>query len=165
VWETSDLTELSFMDSAGVGVLMRINDAVGDTERLRLVNGLPAVERVLDVAGVRSRLPIITKTSNPLAPLWRWRVRPRVSQSSVRRLLREHERFELDVRLERIIAQQRDHGAAREVLNAGDQVCSHDALERRALLSTRSLLPSAMSARSACVSVPRRTTEISSSFR
>jgi anti-sigma B factor antagonist len=64
-----DLTELSFMDSTGIHLLIRMNDACGDVDRLRVINGSRAVERLLDLTGVRAHLPIITSDSDPLAPL------------------------------------------------------------------------------------------------
>jgi anti-sigma B factor antagonist len=63
-----DLTKLSFMDSTGIAALMRMNDACEEHDRLRIVNGSPAVVRVLDVTGVRPFLPIISSHDNPLAP-------------------------------------------------------------------------------------------------
>jgi anti-anti-sigma factor len=64
-----DLTELSFMDSTGVGLLVRMNEACDDGDRLRIVNGSPAVGRVLDVTGVRRQLPIISSDDDRLAPV------------------------------------------------------------------------------------------------
>jgi anti-sigma B factor antagonist len=64
-----DLTNLSFMDSTGIHLLFRMNAACEDTDRLRVINGSRAVERVLDVAGVRDRLPIISSDRDPLASL------------------------------------------------------------------------------------------------
>jgi anti-anti-sigma factor len=64
-----DLTELSFMDSTGIGLLLRMNDACKEGDRLRIVNGTPTVVRVLDITGVRPRLPIISSNDDPLAPL------------------------------------------------------------------------------------------------
>jgi anti-sigma B factor antagonist len=64
-----DLTQLSFMDSTGIGLLMRMNDACVDGDRLRIVNGSPAVVKVLDITGVRARLPIISSHDDPLAAL------------------------------------------------------------------------------------------------
>ena len=64
-----DLTELSFMDSTGIGALIRMNDACEAADRLRIVNGSPAVVRVLDITGVRRQLPIISSDDDPLAPL------------------------------------------------------------------------------------------------
>jgi anti-anti-sigma factor len=64
-----DLTELEFMDSTGIHLLLRMRAACADTDRLRVVNGSRAVERVLDVSGVRDRLPIISGDRDPLARL------------------------------------------------------------------------------------------------
>jgi anti-sigma B factor antagonist len=66
-----DLRELSFMDSTGVHLLLRMQAACMDANRLRVINGSGAVERVLDVTGVRPRLPIISSDTDPLAPLRR----------------------------------------------------------------------------------------------
>ena len=64
-----DLTQLSFMDSTGIGALLRMNEACEAADRLRIVNGSPAVVRVLDITGVRESLPIINSADDPLAPL------------------------------------------------------------------------------------------------
>jgi anti-sigma B factor antagonist len=64
-----DLTELSFMDSTGIHLLLRMRDACADTDRLRVVNGSRAVERLLDISGVRDRLPIMSGDRDPLARL------------------------------------------------------------------------------------------------
>jgi anti-sigma B factor antagonist len=64
-----DLTELSFMDSTGLHLLLRMQAACQDDDRLRVVNGSRAVVRLFDVAGVRDRLPIISSDRDPLAPL------------------------------------------------------------------------------------------------
>ncbi len=64
-----DLTELSFIDSTGVHLLIRMHRACADADRLRVINGSRAVERVLDLTGVRARLPIISSDGDPLAPL------------------------------------------------------------------------------------------------
>ena len=66
-----DLTELSFMDSTGIGLLVRMNDACEAADRLRVVNGSPAVVKVLDITGVRRQLPIISSGDDPLAPVRR----------------------------------------------------------------------------------------------
>jgi anti-sigma B factor antagonist len=63
-----DLTELDFMDSTGINVLMRMNEACRHVDRLRIINGSPAAVRVLDLAGVRSQLPIISSDDDPFAP-------------------------------------------------------------------------------------------------
>ena len=64
-----DLTELSFMDSTGIHLLLRMHSACGDADRLRVINGSRAVQRVLDVSGVRAHLPIISSDTDPLAAL------------------------------------------------------------------------------------------------
>ena len=64
-----DLTELSFMDSTGIHLLIRMHGACGDVDRLRVINGSRAIERVLDLTGVRAYLPIISSDCDPLAPL------------------------------------------------------------------------------------------------
>jgi anti-sigma B factor antagonist len=61
-----DLTELSFMDSTGIALLIRMHGACADVDRLRVINGSPAVERMLDLTGVRARLPIISSDDDPL---------------------------------------------------------------------------------------------------
>lgn len=62
-----DLTELSFMDSAGIHLLLRMRAACEAADRLRVINGTRAVERVLEVTGVRAHLPIISSDCDPLA--------------------------------------------------------------------------------------------------
>ncbi|MGA2927345.1 MAG: STAS domain-containing protein [Solirubrobacteraceae bacterium] len=61
-----DLTELTFMDSTGIHLLVRMHSACKDPARLRVINGSRQVERVLDVSGVRAHLPIIS-SEHPLA--------------------------------------------------------------------------------------------------
>ena len=63
-----DLTELSFMDSTGIHMLLRMRAACEDADRLRVINGSRAVERVLDITGVRAHLPIISSDGDPIAP-------------------------------------------------------------------------------------------------
>ena len=63
-----DLTELSFIDSTGIHLLLQMHAACKDADRLRVVNGSHAVERLLDVTGVRAHLPIISRDSDRLAP-------------------------------------------------------------------------------------------------
>ena len=48
------------MDSTGLHLLLRMTAACKDADRLRVVNGSSAVVRLLDVSGVRDRLPIIS---------------------------------------------------------------------------------------------------------
>ena len=64
-----DLTELNFMDSTGIHLLIRMHAACEDAGRLRVINGSRAVERMLDLTGVRAQLPIISRDCDPLAPL------------------------------------------------------------------------------------------------
>jgi anti-anti-sigma factor len=64
-----DLRELSFMDSTGIHLLLRMHSACADVDRLRVINGSRAVERILDRTGVRARLPSISSDRDPLAPL------------------------------------------------------------------------------------------------
>ena len=71
-----DLTELSFMDSTGIHLLLRMHAACEDDDRLRVVNGSRAVVRLLDVTGVRDHLPIISSDRDPLAPLSSMPLRP-----------------------------------------------------------------------------------------
>jgi anti-sigma B factor antagonist len=62
-----DLTALSFMDSTAIHMLLRMRAACEDADRLRVVNGTRAVERLLDLTGVRARLPIISSDLDPFA--------------------------------------------------------------------------------------------------
>jgi anti-anti-sigma factor len=64
-----DLTELSFMDSTGVHLLIRMHRACADADRLRVINGSRAVERMLNLTGIRAQLPVISSDYDPLAPL------------------------------------------------------------------------------------------------
>jgi anti-sigma B factor antagonist len=64
-----DLTELSFIDSTGIHLLLRMHAACGDGDRMRVVNGSRQVERLFDLTGVRDHLPIMSSDGDPLAPL------------------------------------------------------------------------------------------------
>ena len=56
-----DLKGLEFIDSTGLRVLLDFNERCGgDSGRLRVIAGAPAVERLLDIVGLRERLPLIT---------------------------------------------------------------------------------------------------------
>jgi len=56
-----DLSGLTFMDSTGLRVLLDFNERCGgDVGRLRVIAGAPAVERLLDIVGLRERLPLIS---------------------------------------------------------------------------------------------------------
>ena len=64
-----DLTELGFMDSSRDSSTDSDDGACAEGDRLRVVNGSRAVERLLDLSGVRAHLPIISSESDPLAPV------------------------------------------------------------------------------------------------
>ena len=64
-----DLTQLSFIDSSGLNLLLRMRTACEEGDRLRVVNGSPAVMRLFDVSGIRPLLPIISSEQDPLEPL------------------------------------------------------------------------------------------------
>jgi anti-sigma B factor antagonist len=56
-----DLSGLSFIDSTGLRVVIDCNERCGgENGRLRVIAGAPAVERLLDIVGLRERLPLIT---------------------------------------------------------------------------------------------------------
>jgi anti-sigma B factor antagonist len=86
-----DLTELSFIDSSGIHLLIRMHGACADLDRLRVINGSRPVERLLDLTGVRAHLPIISRDCDPLAPLPKEapnpssRVSPRTPQTGATR--------------------------------------------------------------------------------
>jgi anti-anti-sigma factor len=62
-----DLADLTFMDSSGINLLLRLTDRF--PTRLRVINGSPAVERLLVITGLRDRLPMISDDTDPFAPL------------------------------------------------------------------------------------------------
>lgn len=56
-----DLSGLSFIDSTGLRLVLDLNERCGgEADRLRVVAGSPAVERLLDIVGLRDQLPLIT---------------------------------------------------------------------------------------------------------
>ena len=56
-----DLSGLSFIDSTGLRLVLDINERCGgETNRLRVIAGSPAVDRLLDIVGLRERLPLIS---------------------------------------------------------------------------------------------------------
>jgi anti-sigma B factor antagonist len=56
-----DLSGLSFIDSTGLRLVLDLNDRYGgEADRLRVVAGSPAVERLLDIVGLRDQLPLVT---------------------------------------------------------------------------------------------------------
>ena len=63
-----DLGELTSIDSTGVRLLVSMDCACAGEQRLRLIEGPPAIDRVLKLAGVRAHLPIIAREDSP-APL------------------------------------------------------------------------------------------------
>ena len=64
-----DLTRLDFVDSTGLRLLLEMNAVCEHADRLRVVNGCPAVMRLFDITGMRAYLPIIASDDDPLAPL------------------------------------------------------------------------------------------------
>jgi anti-anti-sigma factor len=62
-----NLSRLTTLDPAGIDLLLQLDDACGgDTGRLRVINGSRPIRRVVEVAGVRDRLPIVVKgTADP----------------------------------------------------------------------------------------------------
>lgn len=56
-----DLSGLSFIDSTGLRLVLDLNERYGgETDRLRVVAGSPALERLLDIVGLRDQLPLIS---------------------------------------------------------------------------------------------------------
>jgi anti-sigma B factor antagonist len=56
-----DLSRLEFIDSTGLRLVIDANARCGGPDgRLRVIAGAPAVERLLDLVGLRERLPLIT---------------------------------------------------------------------------------------------------------
>lgn len=55
-----DLRQLTFLDSSGIHLLIRMDCACLGEDRLRIVVGTALVDRILTLAGVRHRLPIST---------------------------------------------------------------------------------------------------------
>jgi anti-anti-sigma factor len=56
-----DLSGLTFIDSTGLRVVLEFNERCGgEVDRLRVIAGSTPVERLLDIVGLRGRLPIIT---------------------------------------------------------------------------------------------------------
>ena len=55
-----DLSGLTFIDSTGLRLVLDVNERCGgQVDRLRVIAGSPAVERLLDIVGLRDRLPLI----------------------------------------------------------------------------------------------------------
>ncbi len=54
-----DLSPVTFIDSSGIGVLVEAAQrADADGRRLSII-GCPAVDRVIEIAGLRDRLPLV----------------------------------------------------------------------------------------------------------
>lgn len=57
-----DLSGLGFIDSTGLRLVIDLNEVFGgEADRFRVVAGSPAVERLLDISGLRDRLPLIAR--------------------------------------------------------------------------------------------------------
>ncbi len=55
-----DLSGLTFIDSTGLRLVLEVNDRCGgEADRLRVIAGSPALERLLDIVGLRGRLPLV----------------------------------------------------------------------------------------------------------
>jgi anti-anti-sigma factor len=55
-----DLRELEFMDSTGLGILVKANRrAIDEGRRFGLVKGSPQVQRLLDLTGVAERITLV----------------------------------------------------------------------------------------------------------
>jgi anti-sigma B factor antagonist len=54
-----DLDRVSFMDSAGVHVLLQFSTAEGNRRRLALTCGSPQVQRVIEATGVRRYMAFV----------------------------------------------------------------------------------------------------------
>ena len=65
-----NLSRLTTLDSAGIDLLLALDDAGGGhAGRLRMINGSRPIRRVVEVAGVRDRLPIVAKGSADPTPI------------------------------------------------------------------------------------------------
>ncbi len=60
---TLDCRDLSFLDSAGIGVLVAARSRLGDAGELVLLSPPEHVRRVLDIAGVSGHLTVRSATS------------------------------------------------------------------------------------------------------
>ena len=60
-----DMTELAFIDSTGIALLVTAINRDGDGARLRFVNSrAPAVTKVLEMTGVAARLAFVDASAN-----------------------------------------------------------------------------------------------------
>ena len=56
-----DLSGLTFIDSTGLRIVLDCNERCGGSDgRLQIIAGTPAVDRLIDIVGLRDRLPLIT---------------------------------------------------------------------------------------------------------
>ena len=56
-----DLSGLSFIDSTGLRIVLDFSERCGGQDgRLGVIAGTPAVDRLLDIVGLRDRLPLIS---------------------------------------------------------------------------------------------------------
>jgi anti-sigma B factor antagonist len=62
-----DIGALTFIDSSGINLLLRLSERF--PKRLRLINGSPAVARVLELTGLADYLPLLGSDADPFAPL------------------------------------------------------------------------------------------------
>jgi anti-anti-sigma factor len=54
-----DLSGLTFIDSSGLRLVLEANDRCGgEADRLRVIAGSPALERLIDIVGLRGTLPL-----------------------------------------------------------------------------------------------------------
>ena len=49
---TLDMSELTFMDSSGIRLIIQLNQALADGHRLLLLSPTPPVKRILEIAGL-----------------------------------------------------------------------------------------------------------------
>jgi anti-anti-sigma factor len=68
-----DLTDLSFIDAAGVRLLLQMNEACEQAARLRIVNGSPIVERCSTSQAYATTFRSSTAARTPLCPCRRER--------------------------------------------------------------------------------------------
>jgi anti-sigma B factor antagonist len=59
-----DLSEVTFIDSTGMQLLLRMNERCSQAGRLEIISS-PAVERLLDITGLRDQLPVRSNDRTP----------------------------------------------------------------------------------------------------
>jgi anti-sigma B factor antagonist len=52
-----DLSGVTFIDSTGIQLLLRMNERCDESRRLEIISS-PAVERLLEITGLRGELPL-----------------------------------------------------------------------------------------------------------